>query len=76
LLLGVWCLIDGLFQIYDGLMMTTDPGLRVIVGISGVLSTIIGIIFIVVPGEGAIALIWVIGTFAIAYGILNVMFGL
>jgi uncharacterized membrane protein HdeD (DUF308 family) len=76
LLLGIWCLIEGLFQIYAGLMMATDTGLRVIVGISGVLSIVIGIIFIVVPGDGAIALIWVIGTFAIAYGILNLMFGL
>lgn len=75
LLVGVWCLIEGLFQIYSGLMMTSDTGLRVVLGVSGALSIVIGIIFIVAPGEGAIALIWVIGTFAIAYGILNVMFG-
>ena len=41
---------------------------------SGVLSVLFGLAVLVRPGAGALALIFVIGAFAIAYGIILVAF--
>jgi uncharacterized membrane protein HdeD (DUF308 family) len=76
LLLGVWCLIEGLVQVYAGLTMSRKAALRAVFIVSGVLSIVIGLIFILAPGDGAIALIWLIGVFAVLYGILSIGYGL
>jgi uncharacterized membrane protein HdeD (DUF308 family) len=76
LLLGVWCLIEGLVQVYAGLTASSKPALKTVFTVSGVLSIIIGLLFILAPGEGAIALIWLIGVFAMIYGILSISYGL
>jgi uncharacterized membrane protein HdeD (DUF308 family) len=76
LLLGVWCLIEGLVQVYAGLTITRKAALRAVFTISGVLSIIIGLIFILAPGQGALALIWLIGVFAVVYGVLSISYGL
>lgn len=76
LVLGVWCLIEGVVELYSGLMMAKQTALRAVLGVSGILSIIVGLIFIVAPGDGALALIWVIGVFAIAYGLLSIIYGL
>lgn len=76
LLLGVWCLIEGLVQVYAGLTMSRKASLRALFLVSGALSIIVGLIFILAPGDGAIALIWVIGVFAMLYGILSISHGL
>jgi uncharacterized membrane protein HdeD (DUF308 family) len=75
-ILGVWCLVEGLVQLYAGLMMRRKASLRAVVYVSGILSVVIGLIFIFAPGEGAIAFIWLIGLFAIAYGVLSIVYGM
>ena len=42
-------------------------------GLGGVLSVLFGVILLVVPGAGAIALIWMIASYAIVFGVLLVM---
>ena len=42
-------------------------------GLSGLLSILFGIVLFARPGEGALALVWVIGVFAIARGALLVL---
>jgi len=76
LLLGVWCLIEGILQIFVALTMARKATLRAVIGMSGALSLIVGLIFILAPGDGALALIWLIGVFVTAYGILSVGNGL
>src|SRR5947208_3164838 len=43
------------------------------IGLSGALSVLFGIVLLVAPGAGAVGLIWVIGAYAIVFGILLVM---
>ena len=42
--------------------------------LGGVLSVAFGIVMLVSPGSGALALIWVVASYAIAYGVLLVAF--
>jgi len=52
-----------------------DPG-RVALGLSGLVSVVSGLFLIVQPGAGALALIWVIGIYAIVSGALLITLGL
>ncbi len=76
LLLGVWFLIEGLVQVYAGLAMPSKAAVRALFTVSGIFSIVVGLIFILAPGDGAIALIWLIGVFVIIYGILSISYGL
>lgn len=76
LILGIWCLMEGMVQLYTGFVMTKKTALRAVVSISGIITIMVGLIFILAPGEGALALIWLIGVFAIMYGALSVIYGM
>jgi uncharacterized membrane protein HdeD (DUF308 family) len=41
--------------------------------LSGLASMVLGIAFLLFPGDGAISLIWVVGVFAIIVGVMLIM---
>ena len=68
-----WALITGLFEIIAAIQLR-----RLISGewamiLSGLLSILFGILLFVSPGAGAISLVWLIGIYAIAFGIMLVI---
>jgi uncharacterized membrane protein HdeD (DUF308 family) len=73
--IGAWAIARGIMQLIAAWQMRgTQAGLWWL-AISGVLSIAFGIIVFVSPGAGAIALVWLIGAFASAFGILLILFG-
>jgi uncharacterized membrane protein HdeD (DUF308 family) len=44
--------------------------------LSGVLSVLFGLVLLMQPGVGALALIWVIGGYALVFGVIMVVFAL
>jgi len=44
--------------------------------LGGALSVLFGIALFVAPGAGALALVWLIGSYAILFGILNIAFAM
>jgi uncharacterized membrane protein HdeD (DUF308 family) len=46
-----------------------------VLGLSGVLSVVLGVLLLVAPGAGAAALLWAVGAFAIAFGLLTLILG-
>jgi uncharacterized membrane protein HdeD (DUF308 family) len=76
ILLGAWAIARGIMQLIAAYTMRgTQSGLWW-VAISGVISIIFGILVIVAPGAGALALLWLIGVFAIAFGVMLIIYGL
>ena len=47
-----------------------------LLGLSGVVSVAFGVLLVLFPGPGALALLWYIGGFAIVFGVLMIAFGL
>lgn len=73
-LIAAWALITGIFEIVAAIQFR-----RVITGewtmiLSGLLSIIFGILLFVFPASGAVSVIWVIGIYAIVFGISEIMF--
>ncbi len=80
-LFGAFAVITGILQIAEGIAApkgqtafgTSNRGLLVI---SGIWSLVIGVLLAVFPGAGILALLWLIGTFLIVVGILNIASGI
>jgi uncharacterized membrane protein HdeD (DUF308 family) len=67
--IAAWALITGIFEIVAAIQLR-----RVITGewaliLSGLLSMIFGVLLFVFPGAGAVSLVWLIGIYAILFGI-------
>jgi uncharacterized membrane protein HdeD (DUF308 family) len=72
MLIAVWAIATGVFQISAAIRLRKEISNEWLMILSGVLSVVFGALMILNPGAGAMAVLWVIGVFAIAYGVMLV----
>jgi uncharacterized membrane protein HdeD (DUF308 family) len=73
-LIGAWALVRGIFEIVGAIRLRKEIDNEWTLILSGALSVLFGAFILVRPGAGALALIWVIGFYAILAGIMMVGF--
>jgi uncharacterized membrane protein HdeD (DUF308 family) len=76
LFIAAWAVVMGIFQIIAAIRLRKEIQNEWLLGLSGVLSVLFGIIMFAQPGAGALAVIWVIAAYAIVFGVLLVWLGL
>lgn len=76
LFIAFWAIAAGVMEIVGAIKLRKEIDDEWLLIASGVLSVLFGLLLLFQPGAGALALVLVIGSFAILYGILLVMFGL
>ena len=74
LLIAVWAIANGVFQIAAAIRLRKEITNEWLLILSGVLSVAFGVMMILSPGAGVLAVLWVIGAFAVAYGVLLILF--
>lgn len=74
MVIGVWALVYGILEIIGAIRVRKEIDNEWMLIIHGALAALFGIMVLVRPGAGALALIWVIATFAIVSGVLLVAF--
>lgn len=67
-LIGVWAIITGIFEITAAIRLRQHFTNEWLLLISGAASVIFGLLILVVPRAGALAVVWWIGTYAIFFG--------
>lgn len=67
--IGAWALVRGIFEIVGAIRLRKEIDNEWLLIAIGVLSVIFGIAILVSPGAGALALVWVIGAYAIIFGL-------
>ena len=70
LIIGAWAIAIGIFQIVAAVRLRRYIRGEWLHALSGVLSIVFGLAVVWRPGAGAIALAWLIGWFAILFGVL------
>jgi uncharacterized membrane protein HdeD (DUF308 family) len=71
--IAAWAIVLGVFQIMGAIRLRKEIDNEWTLILGGVLSVLFGLVLLVAPGAGAVGLIWVIGTYAIIFGVLLVM---
>lgn len=72
--IGAWALIHGVFEIIGAIRLRKEIDNEWMLILSGALSVLFGAAMLIMPGAGALALIWVIGAYSIIFGILFIGF--
>ncbi|MBB1595778.1 HdeD family acid-resistance protein [Achromobacter sp. UMC46] len=75
-IIAFWALAAGVFQVIAAIRFRKEIRNEWLLGLSGVVSILFGAMLVVQPGAGALALVWVIGIYAVFFGILLLIFSL
>ena len=73
--IGAWALITGVMEIVAAVRLRREIENEWLLGLAGVLSVLFGLFAISAPVLGAIALVWMVGAYAIAFGATLVALG-
>jgi len=72
-LLAAWAIITGILEFIAPLSFPMSTGRAVLMVLSGVLSVVFGILIAAQPAAGLLAVVWLIGVYAILFGILYIV---
>jgi uncharacterized membrane protein HdeD (DUF308 family) len=75
-LIAVWAIVRGIFEIIAAIRLRQIINNEWLLVLGGIISVLFGAFIMARPGSGALSLIWIIGAFAIAHGILLIALSL
>lgn len=74
--IAAWSIATGIMQIVGAIRLRKEIEDEWLLIASGALSVLFGLLLLAWPGAGALAMVLVIGSFAILYGLLSITFSL
>lgn len=72
-LIAAWAFVRGIFEIVTAIQLRKEISNEWVLILSGIISMIFGIVLVANPGSGALALVLVIGAFALVFGVLMII---
>jgi len=73
--IALWAMLTGVLEIAAAVQLRKQLKGEWALGLTGVLSILIGILLLSNPGAGALAVVWLIGVYAILFGVLLTVLG-
>ena len=73
--IAFWAIFTGILEIAMAISLRREIENEWLMGLSGVLSVLFGVILAVLPGVGLLSLVWLIGIYAIAFGVAQIALG-
>lgn len=72
-LIAAWAILTGVLEIAAAVRLRREIRGEWLLALSGVMSITFGVALVAFPGAGALAVIWLIGAYAIAFGVLMIV---
>lgn len=69
-LIAAWALVTGILEVFTAIRLRREMTGEWILALSGATSVLFGLILILFPGTGALAVTWLIGAYAFLFGLL------
>jgi uncharacterized membrane protein HdeD (DUF308 family) len=73
-LVGLWAILTGIFEVIAGFELPIKRDWLLV--IAGIASIVFGVLVIVYPATGALAITWLIGIYALVFGVSMLAFGI
>jgi uncharacterized membrane protein HdeD (DUF308 family) len=74
-LIAAWAILTGIFEIAAAIRLRKEIEGEWLLVLSGILSLIFGVVLMIWPASGALALLWVIAAYAIVFGVMLIILG-
>jgi uncharacterized membrane protein HdeD (DUF308 family) len=74
-IIAFWAITPGVLEIAASIQLRRDIDNEWLLGLSGVLSIFFGVVLMIAPGSGALAIAWLIGVYAIVFGATMILLG-
>ena len=74
-LIAAWAIVRGVFEIIAAIRLRKEIENEWLLGLSGFVSIVLGVLLLAWPGVGVLAVLWWIGAFAIVFGVLTIVLG-
>jgi uncharacterized membrane protein HdeD (DUF308 family) len=71
--IATWAIVTGIFEVIYAIQFRKEIEGEWLLVLSGILSVVFGVVLVAQPVAGALAVLWIIGIYAIAYGVLLVV---
>jgi len=68
--IAFWAIVTGVFEIAAALSGWLPVAQEWSLALAGVLSVLLGVLLVILPGVGLLSLVWLIGVYAIVFGVL------
>ncbi|MBI1880657.1 MAG: HdeD family acid-resistance protein [Chloroflexi bacterium] len=73
--IAVWAILTGILEIMAAIRLRREIQNEWTLGLGGLASIIFGVLLLIWPGSGLVTISWIIGVYAIAFGIMMLMLG-
>jgi uncharacterized membrane protein HdeD (DUF308 family) len=73
--IAIWAIVTGIIEIVAAIQLRKEIEGELWLGLAGFGSLLCGLLLIARPGLGALAVIWIIGFYAVVFGVLLVALG-
>ena len=74
LLVGMWAILTGIFEVVAGFELPIERDWLLV--IAGMASILFGVLVFASPVSGALAITWLIGVYALVFGVIMLVFGI
>jgi uncharacterized membrane protein HdeD (DUF308 family) len=73
ILISSWAIVRGLFEIVTAMRLRKELTNEWMLILGGIISIIFGVLLVLNPAAGALAVVWLIGVFALVFGIMIIV---
>ena len=74
ILIAIWALVSGLIELIAAFTAHWATAGKLVVGLSGVISIILGLLLFIMPDLGIEVMIWIMGFYALVFGVALITF--
>jgi uncharacterized membrane protein HdeD (DUF308 family) len=76
LVIAAWAIASGIFEVATAIRLRKEITGEWLLALAGIGSIVFGLFLAIAPGAGALALLWIIASYAILFGALFIALGL